>query len=111
MVKTSVADYWDRFVGTHINGPDHREANQVVRQSQWQFITGNPRARGSYGNSRRELMERHTGPPLLSGPSVRGLRGPWRLDALTAAVVTSDRIRRRSLHSLFGSRARTSEKS
>jgi SAM-dependent methyltransferase len=42
MVGTSVADYWDRFVGAHINSPDHWEANQVVRQSQWQFITGDP---------------------------------------------------------------------
>jgi SAM-dependent methyltransferase len=42
MVETSVADYWDRFVGTHINSPDHWEANEVVRQSQWQFITGDP---------------------------------------------------------------------
>jgi len=42
MIETSVADYWDRFVGTHINSPDHWEANQAVQQSQWQFITGDP---------------------------------------------------------------------
>jgi hypothetical protein len=42
MVKTSLAHYWDRFVGTHIKSPDHWEANEVYRQTQWQFITEDP---------------------------------------------------------------------
>ncbi len=42
MQNLSVAEHWDKFVGAHINSPDHWEANQVVRQSQWRFITGDP---------------------------------------------------------------------
>jgi SAM-dependent methyltransferase len=38
----SVAAYWDQFVGTHLNSPDHWEANQVVQQAQWRFVTGDP---------------------------------------------------------------------
>lgn len=37
-----VARYWDEFVGTHLNSPDHWEANQVVQQFQYRFITGDP---------------------------------------------------------------------
>ncbi|MEJ8823993.1 class I SAM-dependent methyltransferase [Variovorax humicola] len=40
MSENSVADYWDRFVGTHLNSPDHWEANQVVQQAQWKSSTG-----------------------------------------------------------------------
>src|SRR5262245_33229887 len=40
MSSRSVAEYWDKFVGSHLNSPDHWEANQVVQQSQWRFITG-----------------------------------------------------------------------
>lgn len=42
MSSETVADYWDKFVGTHINSPDHWEANQVVNQYQWRLISGNP---------------------------------------------------------------------
>ena len=41
-MENIVASYWDEFVGTHINSPDHWEANQVVQQFQWKLITGNP---------------------------------------------------------------------
>jgi SAM-dependent methyltransferase len=41
-MENTVASYWDKFVGTHINSPDHWEANQVVQQFQWKLITGNP---------------------------------------------------------------------
>lgn len=40
MSESSVADYWDKFVGTHLNSPDHWEANQVVQQIQWKLSTG-----------------------------------------------------------------------
>lgn len=42
MSNPSVADYWDKYVGTHLNSPDHWEANQVVNQFQWRLISGNP---------------------------------------------------------------------
>jgi len=38
----AVAGYWDRYVGSHINSPDHWEANQVVQQWQWRCISGDP---------------------------------------------------------------------
>jgi SAM-dependent methyltransferase len=41
-MENTVANYWDKFVGTHINSPDHWEANQVVQQFQWKLITGDP---------------------------------------------------------------------
>lgn len=37
-----VAEYWDKFVGSHLNSPDHWEANKVVQQTQWSYITGDP---------------------------------------------------------------------
>ena len=40
MSEVSVAEYWDKFVGTHLNSPDHWEANQVVQQAQWKLCTG-----------------------------------------------------------------------
>jgi len=42
LADNSVAAYWDKFVGTHLNSPDHWEANQVVQQAQWRLITGDP---------------------------------------------------------------------
>lgn len=41
-MSNTVASYWDQYVGTHLNSPDHWEANQVVQQFQWKLITGNP---------------------------------------------------------------------
>ena len=40
--KLSVSEYWDKFVGTHLNSPDHWEANQVTQQFQWRLICGDP---------------------------------------------------------------------
>ena len=35
-----VADYWDKYVGSHLNSLDHWESNQVVQQFQWKYLTG-----------------------------------------------------------------------
>jgi SAM-dependent methyltransferase len=36
----TVASYWDKFVGSHLNSPAHWESNEVVRQYQYRTITG-----------------------------------------------------------------------
>ena len=41
-MMNTVSEYWDKFVGSHLNSPDHWEANKVVEQAQWKFITGDP---------------------------------------------------------------------
>jgi SAM-dependent methyltransferase len=85
MSSRSVAEYWDKFVGSHLNSPDHWEANQVVQQSQWRFITGSaflnpidwfmqrfgPFARMASICSGSGLLERHIAASYLRDPDGR----------------------------------------